>query len=75
MPEKTSAQKRAQKKYMETKAAIQFVVTPERRDAIKSHAAAHGESLSGFINRAVDSQIERDNEAEIAAKAARTPSE
>lgn len=66
MPEKTSAQKRAQKKYMEKKAAIQFVVTPERRDAIKAHAAARGESLSGFLNRAVDSQIERDNEAQTA---------
>ena len=75
MPEKTSAQKRAQRKYMETKAAIQFVVTPERRDAIKAHAAAHGESLSGFLNRAVDSQIERDKEVEIATRATRTPPE
>lgn len=64
MPEKTSAQKRAQKKYMEKKAAIQFVVTPERRDAIKAHAAAQGESLSGFIDRAIDAQIERDDAAQ-----------
>lgn len=61
MAEKTPAQKRAQKKYMEKKAAVQFVVTPERREEIKAHAAAQGESLSGFINRAIDSQIERDN--------------
>ena len=61
MPEKTEAQKRAQKKYMENRSTVMIVVTPERRDTIKSHCEARGESMSAFINRAVDETMERDN--------------
>lgn len=60
MPPKTEAQKKAQKKYMENVATIQIRTTAERRDSIKSHAEAHGQSVNGFINAAIDEKIERD---------------
>ncbi len=31
-----------------------------KRDIIKAHAVAHGESVNGFINRAVNETMERD---------------
>ncbi|MDE6590223.1 MAG: hypothetical protein K2K53_07760 [Oscillospiraceae bacterium] len=31
-----------------------------RKDEIKAHAEAQGESVNGFINRAIDNQISRD---------------
>lgn len=57
----TEAQKKAHKKYMETIATIQIRTTEERRDQIKAHAEDQGESVNGFINRAIDEQMERDN--------------
>ena len=61
MPPKTEAQKKAQKKYMENVATIQIRTTDEHRDAIKAHAEARGESVNGFINRAIQEAIERDS--------------
>lgn len=66
MPEKTDAQKRAQRKYMTNRATLQIVVSPERRDEIKAHAASRGESTAGFINRAITETIERDKAASTA---------
>ena len=62
MPEKTEAQKRAQKAYMEKFVRVEVRMTPERRAVIQGHAEAQGESLNGFITRAIDNQIERDGE-------------
>ena len=33
-----------------------------RLDDIKAHAAAQGESVNGFINRAIDHEMERDGQ-------------
>lgn len=66
MPEKTPAQKKAQRKYMESRATIQIVTSVNRREAIKSHASAYGESVNGFINRAIDETIARDKAAPAA---------
>lgn len=41
---------------------INLTVEKGRRDIIKAHADAHGESVNGFINRAIDHEMERDNE-------------
>lgn len=54
---------------------INVTMPKGQKDIIKEHAGARGESVNGFINRAIDSQIERDNEVEIATRATRTPSE
>lgn len=61
MPTKTEAQKKAQRKYMENIATIQIRTTADRRDTIKAHAEARGESVNGFINRAISETMERDS--------------
>ena len=60
MPEKTEAQKRAQKKYMSSFVEVKVRMTPDRRTVIQEHAQAMGESTTVFINRAIDEAMERD---------------
>ena len=60
MPPKTEAQKKAQRKYMEAVATIQIRTTTDYREQIKAHASARGESVNGFINRAIEETMERD---------------
>lgn len=60
MGEKTEAQKRAQKAYMEKFVRVEIRMTQEKREAIQAHAEARGESVNGFINRAIDNQMETD---------------
>ena len=66
-PRTTEAQKRAKRKYMEKFVEIKVRMTPERRSAVQAHAEAQGESTPGFINRAIDETMERDNAAPGAA--------
>ena len=40
---------------------INIKVRKGRKDEIKAHATGRGESLNGFINRAIDEAMERDN--------------
>ncbi len=68
MAEKTEAQKRAQKAYMEKFVRIEVRMTPERRSAVQAHAEAHGESTTGFINRAIEETMQRDNAVPGASK-------
>lgn len=62
MAEKTEAQKRAQKAYMNKFVRVEIRLTADKRDAIKAHAESRGESVNSFINRAIDEAMERDNE-------------
>ena len=39
---------------------ISVTVPQGKKDAIRDHAEAQGESINGFINRAIDEQMERD---------------
>ena len=64
MSEKTPAQKRAQRKYMESRATIQIVTSIARREAIKAHASAQSESVNAFIIRAIAETMERDDAGE-----------
>ena len=64
MGEKTEAQKKAQQKYMEKFVRVEIRMDQQKRDAIQAHAASKGESVNTFINRAIDGQMERDNEQE-----------
>ncbi len=57
----TEARARANKKYIDKFAEIKVRVDPARREEIKAHAEAHGESVNGFITRAIDETIERDS--------------
>ncbi len=58
-----TAQTRAKNKY-NAKAydRVALQVKKGRKDIIKQHAEQHGESLNGFINRAIDETMERDRE-------------
>ena len=62
MGEKTEAQKKAQQKYMEKFAVARVRMNREKYEQIQAHAEAQGESVNGFINRAIDNQLHQDNE-------------
>ena len=62
MGEKTEAQKKAQQKYMEKFSVARVRMDREKYEQIQAHAEARNESVNAFINRAIESQIERDNE-------------
>lgn len=63
MPEKTPAQKRAQKAYMEKFARVEIRMTVEKQAAVKAHAESRGESVNTFIGRAIDEAMQRDGAA------------
>ena len=46
---------------------INVAVPKGRKDIIKAHADARSESVNGFINRAIDEAIERDESAPAAS--------
>lgn len=57
----TKAQQRAVSKYMkENYDEIKVRVDKGRKDIIKAHAESKGESVNGFINRAIDEAMERE---------------
>ena len=59
---RTPALKSAQKKYVEnTIARIEITVPKEQKPVIVAHAAAHGESVNGFVGRAIMEAMERDS--------------
>ena len=61
----TKAQQKAVQKYVKNNYdKILVTVQKGNKDIIKSHADAHGESVNGFINRAIKETIERDKGAE-----------
>ena len=70
MPEKTEAQKRAQKAYMGKFARVELRMTQEKRNAVQAHAEAHSESVNGSINRAIEETMQRDGTAPGASEGA-----
>lgn len=59
----TKAQQKAVHKYVKNNYdRIELTVTKGKKDIIKAHAESKGESLNGFINRAIKETIERDGE-------------
>ena len=57
----SKAQQKAVSKYMkENYDEIKVRVEKGRKDMIKAHAENHGESVNGFINRAIDEAMERE---------------
>ena len=61
----SEARRRANEKY-NAKAydEIKTRVPKGRKAEIKAHAEKQGESLNGFINRAIDEAMERDNDTD-----------
>lgn len=58
----SEAQKKASVKYLEKLDEVRIRMPKGRKDIIKSHAEAQGESVNGFINRAIDETMERDHD-------------
>ena len=60
---RTEAEDRAIKKYEREKVdRVVFRVNKGKKELIHRHAESQGESLSAFLNRAVDEAIERDKQ-------------
>ena len=57
----SKAQQRAVNKYMSANYdRINLTVPKGKKDLLKSHSEARGESVNAFINRAIDEAMERD---------------
>lgn len=56
--------KKSNEKYLSTLDEIKIRVSKGHKDQIKAHADSRGESLNGFINRAINETMERDNKKE-----------
>lgn len=61
----SEARKRANKKWNDENLnklydRVSVLVPKGNKDRIKAHAAQNGESVNGFINRAIDETMERD---------------
>lgn len=68
MGERTEALKKAQQKYMEKFAVARVRMEREKYEAVQAHAEARGESVNGFVNRAISETMERDNAAPVASE-------
>ena len=59
----SEAQKKASIKYLEKLDEIRIRMPKGQKEIIKTHAEAHSESVNGFINRAIEETMQRDNAA------------
>lgn len=60
----SKAQQKAVHKYVKANYDRQELTMPKgKKAAIKAHAEARGESVNGFINRAIDETMEREKDA------------
>lgn len=60
----SKAQQKAVNKYMAANYdRINLTVPKGAKNTIQAHAAAHSESVNGFINRAISETMERDDAA------------
>ena len=62
----SDSQRKAVRKYNEKAYdRIELKVPKGRKQTIQAHATALGESLNGFVNRAIDETVERDKGTDI----------
>ena len=59
----SEARKRANHKFIDKQGEIKVRMVKECKAVIQAHAAAQGESVNGFINRAIREAMDRDNAA------------
>lgn len=63
MTKYTEAQKRANLNYAKNHLKrVPLDIQKEKYEEIKAFALSHGETVNGFIKRAIDEAIERDND-------------
>ena len=59
----SKANQRAVNKYVKNNYDRVNVTMPKgKKETIQAHAVAQGESVNGFINRAIDHEMERDSQ-------------
>ena len=61
MPVSKKQQKSVQKYVSEKYDRIMLTMPKGKKSDLQAHAESKGESLNGFVNRAIDSQIAQDN--------------
>ena len=64
----SEAQKKASVKYLEKLDEVRSRMPKGHKATIQAHAEARGESVNGFINRAISETMERDSGAPAAAE-------
>ena len=65
----TEARKRGNRKWDAANLdRISIAVPKGHKETIKAHAEAHSESVNGFINRAIEETMQRDNAAPVASE-------
>lgn len=65
----SKAQQRATNKYKKSNYdRIELVVPKGKKEVIQAHAEAQGESVNGFVGRAIDEAMERDKAAPAASE-------
>lgn len=57
----SDAQKKASVRYLEKLDEVRIRMPKGKKATIQAHAEAHSESVNGFINRAIQEAMERDN--------------
>lgn len=60
MPASKAQQKATNKYIAKAYDRINLTVPKGKKDTIQAHAEAHNESVNGFINRAIEHEMERD---------------
>ena len=68
MPTTKAGQKAVNKYMRENYDRVNLTMPKGRKDEVKAHADTRGESLNAFINRAIDSQIQRDTASHTEAE-------
>lgn len=64
-PKNSEARMRANAKYnLKAYDRIELKVPKGKKAELQAHAAKRGESLNGFVNRAIDNQVKNDGEGE-----------
>lgn len=64
MPYNETAYKASQKYKAGNIKRVPLDMQIAKYEEVKAHAAAHSESVNGFIKRAIDHEMERDNSKE-----------
>ena len=61
----TKSHREGNRRYLEKQDSVLIRIPKGRKAELQAHAEEQGESLNGFIVRAVDETIERDNGKEV----------
>ena len=60
----TKAHLEGNRRYLEKQDSVLIRIPKGRKAELQAHAEQQGESLNGFVKRAIDETIERDKERE-----------